>query len=401
MTMAHSTGGKSAKKPRKPRPDFPLFVHATGRWAKKVRGRFCYFGKVADDPKGEAALVLWLDQRDELLAGRTPRANRDGLTVHDLANRFLAAKEGQREAGDISPTTFSDYYATCGIVLKAFGKRRLVDDLATDEFEALRRALAKRYGPHALSRHVQQVRTLFKFAYDSGLVDTPIRFGPTFKRPAKRLMRAHKQKSVPRMFEAREIRRLLKASAQPLRAMILLGINCGFGNADCGKLPKSAIDLKTGWVNFPRPKTAIERRCWLWPETIEALREASKTRPKPKRQEDDVLFFLTKYGEPWAKDTSDNPVTKEARKLLDKTQLHRRGLGFYTLRHVFETIAGEGRDQVAVDVIMGHADDSMASHYRERISDQRLEDVAVFVRNWLFRRTSHDLWFSSRVKGGE
>jgi hypothetical protein len=59
-------------RPAKPRPDFPLFPHRNGRWAKKVRGKFVYFGKWADDPKGEAAVDLWLDQKDDLLAGRTP-----------------------------------------------------------------------------------------------------------------------------------------------------------------------------------------------------------------------------------------------------------------------------------------------------------------------------------------
>lgn len=60
---------KASKKPAKPREDFPLFPHASGRWAKKVRRNFAYFGKVADDPTGEAALNLWLEQKDELLAG--------------------------------------------------------------------------------------------------------------------------------------------------------------------------------------------------------------------------------------------------------------------------------------------------------------------------------------------
>ena len=71
---------------------------------------------------------------------------------------------------------------------------------------------------------------------------------------------------------------------------------------------------------------------------------------------------------------------------IDKLNITgRRGLNFYTIRHVFETQAGESRDQVAVDAIMGHADSSMAAAYRERISDERLVAVVEHVRNkWLF-----------------
>jgi integrase len=70
-------------------------------------------------------------------------------------------------------------------------------------------------------------------------------------------------------------------------------------------------------------------------------------------------------------------------KLLSKLSLARRGHTFYALRHTFETIGGDSRDQVAVDAIMGHSRDDMASVYRERIGDDRLRAVVEHVRVWL------------------
>jgi integrase len=77
-------------------------------------------------------------------------------------------------------------------------------------------------------------------------------------------------------------------------------------------------------------------------------------------------------------------VTQEFRKLLDKLKLHRPGLGFYAIRHTFETIAGGSLEQVAVNHIMGHADSSMSGVNRERIEDKRLVAVTEHVRQWLF-----------------
>jgi integrase len=71
-------------------------------------------------------------------------------------------------------------------------------------------------------------------------------------------------------------------------------------------------------------------------------------------------------------------------RLLKKVGVHRPGINFYALRHTFETIGGEARDQVAVDHIMGHVRDDMASVYRERISDEQLRTVTDHVRAWLF-----------------
>ncbi len=51
------------------------------------------------------------------------------------------------------------------------------------------------------------------------------------------------------MFEAAEIRAMLAVASVPLKAMILLGINCGFGNTDVANLCVKHLDLKGGWCN--------------------------------------------------------------------------------------------------------------------------------------------------------
>jgi integrase len=225
---------------------------------------------------------------------------------------------------------------------------------------------------------------LFKFGYNAGIIDRPVRYGASFKRPSKKVIRIARAKDGPRTFEAPELRAILEAASMPIRAMAWLGINCGFGNADCANLPMKALDLQSGWVRFPRPKTGIDRRCPLWPETVAALQEAIGSRPSPKNTKDAELVFVTKYGQKWSKDTKANPISAEFRKLLVKLGLHRNGSGFYALRHTTETIGGDSRDQMAVDFIMGHSRNDMASAYRERIDDARLLAVTEHVRKWLF-----------------
>jgi integrase len=383
------------ERPAKPREDFPLFPHRNGRWAKKVKGKFEYFGKWADDPKGDAALKLWVDNKDRLLAGRAMKQGAiEGTTVKFLCDHFLTTKKRLRTNGELSPRTFADYYASCKYISKVFGKTTLVTELDAADFSGLRARLAKRNGPHALARQITQVRMVFKYAFENGLIDKPILMGTTFKRPGKKRMRAHRQKSKlengKRMFAAKDLLAILAKADPQLKAMVLLGINCGFGNNDCGTLPQSAIDLEAGWVDYPRPKTAVERRAPLWAETIEAINEALKIRPAHRDKAHSQLVFITRYGQPWAKDVADSPITKEFRKLLDELKLYRPGLGFYCLRHTFETVAGESRDQVAVDHIMGHSDASMAAEYREGISDERLLAVVGHVHAWLYPRCTAD-----------
>jgi len=130
----------------KPRPDFPLYCHASNRWAKKIRGKLHYFGKASTDPKGKKALGLWLDQKDELLSGRTPRraGTTTGPTVEDICNEFFAHKDELRKTGEITERTYEQYLATGKRLAKAFGHKTPVDDLVADDFRHLRAGIAKR-----------------------------------------------------------------------------------------------------------------------------------------------------------------------------------------------------------------------------------------------------------------
>ena len=386
-STAKRTPRKAVSKPKKPRPDFPLFPHASGRWAKKVRGKFRYLGKIADDPEGVAALEMWLERGDTWRAGREWREGGDDeLQLRDLANHFLTAKRRLVDSGDIVTRTLVDYHSVCERTLEFFGKNRLASDLIAADFERFRSHLAKTMGPVALGNFIARVRIMFKYGYDQGLLDRPMRYGQGFQKPSRAVLRKARAKAGPRMFEAKQIQAMLRDASVPLKAMILLGINAGLGNSDVGNLREQHLDLKTNWMDYPRPKTGVARRVWLWPETVKAMKAAIAARPTPKDKADRGRVFVTVKGLSWSKERADNPVSKEFTKLLKSLKLHEKGVGFYCLRRTFETIASGSLDQPSVDHIMGHAPaaNDMSAVYRQFIDDKRLKKVSEHVRRWLF-----------------
>ena len=70
---------------------------------QKTRGKLHYFGRW-DDPEG--ALQKYLDQRDDLHAGRKPRVQTEGPTIRELLKRFLTSKKMLVDAGGDCRTDF-------------------------------------------------------------------------------------------------------------------------------------------------------------------------------------------------------------------------------------------------------------------------------------------------------
>ncbi|MCL4205542.1 MAG: tyrosine-type recombinase/integrase [Pirellulaceae bacterium] len=392
-----SNTSNSSGKPAKPSKSFPLTAHNSGQWAKHFNRRMYYFGSWRTDPKGTEALKRFEREWPFILDGRTPPPvdTGDGCTIALLCNSFLTSKTRKMESGELSGHTFGQYRTTTDRLVAFFGKERRVDDLRPADFERFRQSLASTLGVVALKNEINRTRIVFKYGFDQRLIDRPVHYGQSFDKPAAKAIRKSRNEAGPNLLEAAEVQSILGAADPILRAMVYLGVNCGLGNSDVANLPISAIDFEGGWLNFPRPKTEIARKCKLWPETITALQAAIEQRPKPKNPADSQMVFLTVQGNRYARVTESettagkfayvNTVGQRFGALLKKLGINgRKRLGFYTLRHCFETAAGESCDQVAVDACMGHADHSMAAAYRERISDDRLVRVSETVRTWLF-----------------
>ena len=377
-----------AAKPNKPYPTFPLTAHPAGTWCKKIKGRLYHFGGWADPT---AALAKYHHQVDDLQAGREPTETARGrLTMVDLCNEFLESKQVKVEIGKLSAAMHWDYVRSCKRLLGIVGRTTIVELLKPKDFDIFAGKLAKGVSVGTFANRVRLARVMFRWAATQELIPKPLNFGENFAIPDKATMRADRQSKPPREFKADELRAIIDAAGNPLKAMILLGLNSGFGQNDVATLPQSAIDIDGGWIDFPRPKTAVERRCPLWPETVAALRTALASRPEPSNADFAGLAFVTKYGNPYVrlsdKGTNHDAVAGAFAKILAELKLNGNRRAFYSLRRTFETIGGASRDQICVDHIMGHspASDDMSAVYRQSIDDDRLRAVADHVRLWLW-----------------
>jgi len=179
---------------------------------------------------------------------------------------------------------------------------------------------------------------------------------------------------------------LLSFADVKMRAMIWLGLNCGFGCTDCAELKWTDLDLVSARVKLPRRKTGISRDLPLWPETAESLEKVPKT---------GKLVFCTSRGNPYiqmllsadgnsnGKYTTLNPITTKFSRLIKKSGLDvPKGTGFYAFRRTAAAIVARLGDRFAVQRLLGHADLQMATRYVQDVSaqtDRVIENSRMYI----------------------
>jgi len=315
------------------------------------------------------------------------------VTVGAVVSHFLTAWKAKQEKAEITARTFMDYYRHGKRLVRFFGKTKAVDSLTREDFDKLRDYLAKDVSPVTLKGRVGGVRTMFEVAYSDGLLTAPLK-RDWLKRPSRKDLRKHRSQSGRSYFFADEIQRLHKCANTTFRAMILLGVNCGLGNTDIAALPRNAIDLKGGFLDFARVKTGVGRRCPLWPETIRAIEAHIAEDTIERSPEMKGLLFVTRTGQRYVRSVfreSDaglpqlvehDAIVITFKRLMTEAGIELPGVAFYGLRFSCETFGGETGEQVAVDHIMGHVPDvnDMGDNYRGYVSEESLRRVTDHIR---------------------
>ena len=260
MAQPHCT---TSAKPEKPYPEFPLFAAGNGQWAKKFGGRKIYFGAWADP---DAALDRYHRERTEWEAGRNPRevaADEYQITVGEMVALTLDMKEALVQTGEIKEQTYREYVAIGQRLKAVLGAGTAVAKLGVADFARLKKDFAegRELKPRktkdgkpknrelkghkslvSLKGDVRKVRVFFNFVgpkpRGAGYLKELPAYG-NFRVPSAKALRLERQGKPKRMFSAKQTGALLEVANVPMRAMILLGINCAFGNTDCACSPKT------------------------------------------------------------------------------------------------------------------------------------------------------------------
>ena len=369
---------KSSK--RKTRSDkFPLTLHPTGQYRKKIKGRIRYFGT---DKK--QALERYLGQATYLHGCQRSiqTASNGKMTLKELCDLYLKYQHSRVLADNLTPKHYSDQIRSLNRLMSFLGQGCKIESISTLDLQNYKRKLQNVYASvDRLNLNISDMKAMFHWARRNDVLETI----PNIDAISKGKV-VHKGMYT---FNSQQIKKLLSAADVKMQAMIWLGLNCGFGCTDCGKLKWKDLDLKNGKVRLPRNKTGTRRDFPLWPETIQALQELPRS---------GQLVFYTSEGQPWVTTvvktksngqreyTPVNRITPTFSRLMKKVGIHPpKGTGFYALRRTAATTAARSGDPFVVQRLLGHVDLTMATRYVQDVSEQT-DRVIENSRKYLLRR---------------
>jgi integrase len=362
---------------RKTRSDkFPLTLHPTGQYCKKIKGKIYYFGSDKKD-----ALQKYLDQATYLhgCQKNLQKPTEDHMVLKQLCEMYLKYQYSKLQANDLTASHHNEQIGSLNKLMAFLGRGRKIKGISTLDLQNYKRRIQKSHvSVCRLNLHISIMKAMFHWARKNEILKDI----PNIDAISRGKI-VHQERFI---FTSEQINKLLSIADVKMRAMIWLGLNCGFGCTDCSELKWADLDLANVRVKLARRKTGIFRDLPLWPETVESLEKIPRT---------GKLVFYTSRGNPYIqtllqtdgngkeKYTTLNTITTKFSRLLKKSGFDvPKGTGFYTLRRTAATVAARSGDPFAVQRLLGHADLQMATRYVQDVSkqtDKVIENNRMYV----------------------
>lgn len=373
----------------------PLFLHRNGQWAKKVCGKAHYFGTDLD-----AALKRWADEKDDLLAGRTPKRNDHRPTIVELANLYADHCRKRIAIDDLEQRSYDEARKSIQRAIDVLGESCRPDDLRPLDFSELKLRLfepvkrtaevrggvkgpqVKKRSPTTVAGDVRRIRAFLNWCSDSAKATPPMQWGKEFQPITAKQSR--KARLPRKLIEPSDLRAIIDGASVGLKPIILLAINGAMGSKDIANIAFQDCPKLEKWtlVSGFRGKTFAKRAFVMWPETVDAIKAWLQVRNDPLET---GLLFHTKLGQQWVRDTTDS-VSSAFNQTCKDAKVS--GHAFYDLRRTFQTIGQQTLDFPAVSHCMGHVIDEndMQGRYTVDIDSKRIEAVCKHVWQWLYSK---------------
>ena len=362
--------------------EFPLSVHKRGQWVKRVRGKLYYFGSLTNP---EEALRTWLKEKDYLLAGEKPPTWKPGLTVGGVCDLYEKDATIRNSRGELCRTYLRDLRHACRFMSEHLIARRMATDVTPEHFATLRQAIADT-GRNLRSQAnlVCNIRSIWQWAKAMGHVPQTVNLGPRFKPPSSdAISRERESCGTTRFIDRTAILAMLEKASPKMRAMILLGINCGFYASDSTALTFDHLHLDGSipYHNMPRVKNGRRRAAVLWSETVTSILSYAAGRTSG-------TVFLNQKGAKYGQNASGHSLHGTFAKLAEDARVAvPAGASMGSLRHTYGTIVDLCPDQAIIDLTMGHVGKSVQKRTYSQLNlneFQRLQVVATTVHEWLY-----------------
>ena len=196
--------------------------------------------------------ALWIFSGGTKGFKQTSRTERPS-TIRELADSFLAARKSQADDGEISVAMYSDdYYQLNNFVAycKKVKRTKLLQEVV--DIRAPRRPpeiLQWRKQGHSMARG-QGHQALLTWGWKAGKFDNLPRDIDDYAKVAR-------PRPVPKFFTVDEVKEMHAKATPPMKAWILLALNCGFTQVDIATLTHGMIDMEAGTLS----QAEIRPRC--------------------------------------------------------------------------------------------------------------------------------------------